>query len=97
MSHNTSPDRQKDFLVYDTLSDAQDALENINLNMGYPCENVISWATVTQRVTDSKYCVCKPPAEYMTGVSGYVTEQFEIDWFHDLGEHDANANIAGGE
>jgi hypothetical protein len=48
-----------------------------NVQDGY----TTAWAVPKQRVTDSKSVFPRPDDALMVGVTGFVEEQYDLDWF----------------
>lgn len=59
---------------------AQLALSVINLNMGYPNANTQSWAVVRKKYGVNEWYFLKPDNAYMTGVVGYIEQDFDRSW-----------------
>jgi hypothetical protein len=82
------------YLVFASETDAQEALIQVNSNMGLPKPGVnaktglvepgagvtVSWALIQERL-DACWCFKKPDDEYMEGVGGFEIETYSDDWF----------------
>jgi hypothetical protein len=62
------------FLVFETEADAFLAESQISSNMGLELPE--HWALLRPR-TDGKWGFAKPDIQYMSGVSGYVLEEYD--------------------
>lgn len=66
------------YLVFDTLEQAQTALDIVNETMGF-CGNVTTvWAEIQQRI-DGKYVFIVPPVEVEA-----IQEEYQEDWFPNI-------------
>ena len=53
------------------------ATQELDTQNGY----TTAWAVPKQRVTDSKSVFPRPDDALMVGVTGFVEEQYDLDWF----------------
>ena len=53
------------------------ATQELDTQSGY----TTAWAVPKQRVTDSKSVFPRPDDALMVGVTGFVEEQYDLDWF----------------
>ncbi|NCX56082.1 MAG: hypothetical protein EBW87_02675 [Burkholderiaceae bacterium] len=53
------------------------ATQELDTQNGY----TTAWAVPRQRVTDSKSVFPRPDDALMVGVTGFVEEQYDLDWF----------------
>lgn len=67
-----------EYLIYNTLQDAQTNLNQVNTNMGLIAP--ASYALIMKRL-DDKYVFLKPNDEYMTNVTYESIEVYSSTWF----------------
>ena len=75
--------RIKTFLVFATEQTAQEQQEQISTNMGL--SDAEQWAIPEPR-NDGKWGFKTPADEYMTDVQDYITEEWDAEQYHIVGE-----------